>query len=69
MLKNLLSYILPFVSSRESKFNGSLKVMIVNGKKILNTQNANYSFGSLHRIMRFALTETAFHGGEDILLL
>ena len=60
MLKNLLSYISPFVSNRESEFNGNLKVMLVNGKKILNTQNANYSFGSLHRIMRFALEARNF---------
>lgn len=43
--------------------------MLVNGKKILNTKDANYSFGSLHRIMRFALTQTKFESRDDILLL
>lgn len=52
-------------------YSGNMKIMLINGKKILNTPNdeANYSYGSLHRIMRFALQETAFASSEDILLL
>lgn len=69
MIKNLLSYILPFVTHKQSEYNGNLNIMLVNGKKLLNTQDANYSFGSLHRIMRFALGEIAYTGQEDILLL
>ena len=67
--KNFVSYLVPFVKNRASEFNGTLKIMLVNGKKVLNTRDANYSYGSLHRIMRFALKETGFHGQEDILLL
>lgn len=71
MLKNLLSYIIPFVTRRKTVYSGNMKIMFVNGKKVLNTPNdeANYSFGSLHRIMRFALQESAFNSQEDILLL
>lgn len=69
MLKNLISYISPFVTNRASEYSGNLKIMLVNGKKILNTRDANYSYGSLHRIMRFAISEIAFSTPEDILLL
>ncbi len=69
MIKNVLSYIFPFVSNRQSEHNGNLKIMFVNGKKILNTKDANYSFGSLHRIMRFALTQIDYTRTDDILLL
>jgi len=68
-LKIFLSYISPFVTNRASEYNGNLKIMLVNGKKVLNTKDANYSFASLHRIMRFALTQTGFDSREDILLL
>jgi len=68
-LKNFISYISPFVTNRASEYNGNLKIMLVNGKKVLNTKDANYSFASLHRIMRFALTQTGFNSQEDILLL
>ena len=69
MIKKFLSYFYPFVSNRASLYNGTLKVVFVNGKKILNTRDANYSFGSLHRIMRFALGKVALDSQEDILLL
>lgn len=41
----------------------------MNGKKMLNTDHANYSFGSLHRIMRFALGKIVLASDENILLL
>jgi hypothetical protein len=68
-IKNLLSYISPFVVNRVSKYNGNMKIMLRNGKKILNTKDANYSFGSLHRIMRFALGQVTLAPEENILLL
>lgn len=72
MFKNLLSYLVPFVTKRKATmYSGNMKIMLVNGKKVLNTPNdeANYSFGSLHRIMRFALQQSAFDSRDDILLL
>jgi hypothetical protein len=55
MFKKILSYIFYFEQSRISLHNGKVRVILREGKKILNTDHANYSFGSLHRIMRFAL--------------
>lgn len=69
MLQKILSYLYPFVTSRNSLYNGTLRVILVDGKKILNTDHANYSFGSLHRIMRFALKKVAPGVDQDILLL
>lgn len=42
------------VEKKSSKFNQQLIVAIQDGKYVLNTQNANYSFGSLHRIFQKA---------------
>jgi spermidine synthase len=44
------------VEKKSSKFNQQLIVAIQNGKYVLNTPNANYSFGSLHRVF-----QKAFH--------
>lgn len=69
MLQKILSYLYPFVTSKISLHNGTLRVVLVDGKKLLNTDHANYSFGSLHRIMRFALKKVLLEADEDILLL
>lgn len=50
-LKFLLSFLFPVkVTKTSSRFNPVLEVCIENGKYVMNSQNANYSFGSLHRI-------------------
>ncbi|MDD2917056.1 MAG: fused MFS/spermidine synthase [Candidatus Gracilibacteria bacterium] len=70
-LKTFLSYIFPFVTRKSTMYSGNMKIKFMNGKKVLNTPNdeANYSYGSLHRIMRFALREMNFSSPDDILLL
>jgi spermidine synthase len=42
------------VEQASSEFNPKLIVAIQDGKYVLNTQNANYSFGSLHRVFQQA---------------
>lgn len=69
MFKKILSYIYNFEKSKISLYNGKVRVILRDGKKILNTDHANYSFGSLHRIMRFALGNIMLWTNEDILLL
>lgn len=68
-IKIPLSYFFAIVSTIRSVYNGDLRIVLFRGKKKLNTRDANYSYGSLHRIMRFALREADFRGSEDILLL
>lgn len=54
--KKPLSYIFPQkIFSKKSKVSGELKVVISDGKLVLNTSNANYSFGSLQRILEKGL--------------
>lgn len=40
------------VEKQKSKFNEQLIVAIQDGKYVLNTKNANYSFASLHRVFQ-----------------
>ncbi|MEP7171409.1 MAG: fused MFS/spermidine synthase [Bacteroidota bacterium] len=50
-LKYIFSFLYPLtVEKTSSAFNPVLEVRIENGKYVLNAANANYSFGSLHRI-------------------
>lgn len=41
----------------------------VNGKKILDTENANYSYGSLQKILETGLTKVDLKSVENVLLL
>lgn len=62
-MKKLLSYILPIrVKTFYSKINGSLEINLVNGRKVLDTASANYSYGSLQRILHKGLSEIGFDG-------
>lgn len=54
-LHKYLSYVVRFVVEESSSIhNDKLIVAIQDGKYVLNTQNANYSFGSLHRVFQKA---------------
>ena len=68
-LKVKISYLHPFKSYRHSEHSGTLHIFLRNGRKILESDNANYSFASLHRIMNFALSEVEIAKKADILLL
>lgn len=69
ILRKIWSFFWTTTTSRESLHNGTLYTIYRDGKKILNTKNANYSFGSLQRIMRFAFKKADYRGDGDILLL
>ncbi|MBW6481496.1 MAG: fused MFS/spermidine synthase [Vicingaceae bacterium] len=54
-LHKYLSYLVRFVvEESSSQHNDKLIVAIQEGKYVLNTQHANYSFGSLHRVFQKA---------------
>ncbi len=67
----ILSYIFPFrVKQYISKYSGNLDVAYFNGKKILDTDNSNYSYGSLQRILHKGLLEINFNNDiKSILVL
>jgi len=61
MLYKLLSYIFPInLYKTDSEISGGLEISLHNGKMLLDSQNANYSYGSLQRILRFGLQKIGF---------
>jgi len=65
----LLSYIYPITKKVESKYSGTLEITWHNGKKHLNTKNANYSYGSLQKILKFGLHKIDLSNCNKILIL
>lgn len=52
-----------------SKINGTLKIKWIHGKKVLNSETANYSYGSLQRVLDYGLSNIYFDSKAKILLL
>ncbi len=68
-MKKLISYIWPTTRRFSSEINGTLEVTYINGKKVLDTENANYSYGSLQKILEIGLTKVDLKSVENLLLL
>lgn len=68
-MKKLLSYIYPITTSVKSRYNGILEITWHDGKKYLNTKNANYSYGSLQAILKFGLEQIDIGTVNSVLLL
>lgn len=68
-MKRLLSYIYPVTKTIDSKYSGKLEITWFNGKKHLNSKNANYSYGSLQRILKFGLKQIDLTKIKSILIL
>lgn len=65
----LISFPHPTKKITHSEYSGNLHIIWRDGKKILESDNANYSFASLHRIMRYVFTQLEILPKKDILLL
>ena len=65
----LLSYIYPVTKKVRSEISGDLEITWYNGKKHLNTKNANYSYGSLQKILKIGLQKIDLSQCENILIL
>ncbi|MTE26150.1 spermidine synthase [Winogradskyella ouciana] len=68
-MKQVLSYILPVTKTIESDYSGTLEITWHNGKKHLNSQNANYSYGSLQHILKFGIEKINLQNVNSILVL
>ncbi len=68
-MKRLLSYFYPITKKIKSKYSDTLEITWYNGKKHLNTKNANYSYGSLQQILKFGLKQIQLKNVENILVL
>lgn len=52
-----------------SEFSGILKVTWLNGRKVLNCKNANYSYGALERVLKTGLEHTTADRSAEVLVL
>jgi spermidine synthase len=68
-VKKIISYLWPITHRYSSEINGTLEITYLNGKKVLDTANANYSYGSLQKILEYGLAKLDFSKVENILVL
>lgn len=65
-----LSFILPITVERCKGEKGhELEVTIENGQLVLNSNTANYSFGTLHKVWRKAIAKIEIQKEDEILVL
>ena len=67
--RRLLSYVLPLTRRVASEHSGTLRVTLHRGHKVLDTANANYSYGTLQRVLRYGLLFAPAHPTGPVLLL
>lgn len=61
MFRKLLSYIIPIkIYTTKSKLSKTIEVTWANGELVLDSENTNYSYGSLQRILRIGLKHLGF---------
>ncbi|HSD06192.1 fused MFS/spermidine synthase [Flavobacterium sp.] len=61
MLKKLLSYLIPIkIFKTKSTLSKTIEVTWANGELVLDSENTNYSYGSLQRILRLGLKHFGF---------
>jgi len=69
-MKRLVSYFYPITHKKIlSEHNGLLELTLVNGQKVLDSTNANYSYGSLQRILEKGLGEIDLNKVSSALIL
>lgn len=61
MIKKILSYFIPIkIHTVKSAISKSIEVTWANGELVMDSENANYSYGSLQRILRLGLKTIGF---------
>ncbi len=62
MLRKLLSYFIPInIFKKKSKLSKSIEVTWNNGELVIDSENTNYSYGSLQRILKLGLKNIGFN--------
>ena len=69
MIKRILSYILPSTQKIISQKNGILELTYINGKKVLDSKNTNYSYGKLQTLLEFGIAKIDLSTINSVLLL
>lgn len=61
MLKRIFSYLIPItIYKKKSSLSKSIEITWANGELVLDSENTNYSYGSLQRILRIGLKTIGF---------
>ncbi|MBP4139232.1 MULTISPECIES: spermidine synthase [Flavobacterium] len=61
MIQKILSYIIPIkIFKKKSARSKTLEVTWANGELVLDSENTNYSYGSLQRILRYGLRNIGY---------
>ena len=68
-MKKILSYLYPIIKKIKTEHNGTVELVYSNGKKLLDSASANYSYGSLQCILKFALKQIDLEKVNHVLLL
>jgi spermidine synthase len=68
-LLKLISFFVPVTRKVRSEPNGDLELTLIDGKKLLDTSQTNYSYGSLQRVLDFALRKIDLSDVKNVLLL
>lgn len=67
MFKKLLSYLIPMtIFKQNSNLSKSIEVTWNNGEMVLDSENTNYSYGSLQRILRKGLKHIGFNNVKSM---
>lgn len=68
-MKKPLSYLWPLTKKINTKHSGDLEVTWLNGRKILDSKNANYSYGSLEKVLDYGLSFIKAERASEVLIL
>lgn len=64
-----MSYLWPLTKKVESHYSGNLEITWINGRKVLDSPNANYSYGALHEVLDRGLSQVKAERDKPVLIL
>lgn len=67
--RRLLSYLWPLKTKIPSRHSGTLELTWINGRKVVDSAHANYSFGSLQKILEIGLQQVYQPKIQSVLVL
>lgn len=68
-LRQLVSQVVPLTRRVQSEYSGPLEITLYKGHKVLDTAHANYSYGSLQRVLRYGLRFAEPETAAQVLVL
>ena len=73
MIKKIFSFLIPIkIYQTKSSLSKSIEITWANGELVLDSENTNYSYGSLQRILKIGLKNIGFDkivNMKDVLVL